>query len=108
MLSEAEWSAVSTRLGVSFLLAKGMDDASGLDPDTQMAAATVWRGYAMDRYQDLTGHRLESPWQLYLVRNADYGPNCASCSKPLRTPSASFCAACGLEASVSRPAVVQA
>ena len=108
MLSEDEWNAVSTRLGVPFSLAKGLDDASGLDPDTQVVAATVWRGYAMDLYQELTGQRLESSWHLNFVRNATYGPDCTGCGKPLRTSRAAFCVACGLEASVSTRVVVQA
>lgn len=108
MLSEVEWNAVATRLRVSFLLAKGMDYTCGLDRDAQQSAATVRRAYALDMYYELTGHRLQSPWLLYYVRDANYGPDCARCDKPLRTPRAAFCAECGLRLSVPTTAAEQA
>lgn len=45
-------------------------------------------------YKTLTGVELETPnaiWS-HMMR---YGPDCPRCEKPLRTPKARYCAACG-------------
>jgi hypothetical protein len=53
---------------------------------------------ALRLYQELTGHAEANPGAIWHHRISIYGPPCHSCGKPLRTPQASFCAACGARA----------
>ena len=54
---------------------------------------------ALDAYEDLCGVKLDNPDDLFFVRFSAYGRLCPQCSKPLRTPKAKLCAACGFELS---------
>lgn len=49
---------------------------------------------ALDLYEEITGLRETNFRALYHHRIAMYGPPCAHCGKPLRTPAARVCAAC--------------
>lgn len=51
----------------------------------------------LDEYERLTGFRETNPNAVWHHRLALYGPPCRVCSKPLRTPQASRCVACGAE-----------
>ena len=51
----------------------------------------------LDLYQRLTGMRETVPAAVMHHRISQFGPPCVKCSKPLRTPEAAFCAACGNE-----------
>ena len=53
------------------------------------------RSSALDLYFRLTGVRETNVNAIYHHRLSLYGPPCAWCGKPLRTPKAKFCAACG-------------
>jgi hypothetical protein len=53
------------------------------------------------RYRELTGFEETNPNAVWHHVTSLYGPPCASCGKPLRTPQARLCAACG--AQVTRP-----
>jgi hypothetical protein len=55
----------------------------------------------LDRYFELTGFRETNINAVWHHRLSLYGPPCEACGKPLRTPKASFCAACGAPASRS-------
>jgi hypothetical protein len=46
-------------------------------------------------YEQLTGFRETNPNAVFHHVASQYGPPCETCGKPLRTPNASFCAACG-------------
>ena len=48
-----------------------------------------------DAYEAATGVREESVSAILHHRLSRYGPPCSACGKPLRTPQASYCAACG-------------
>ncbi|NUO74784.1 MAG: hypothetical protein HOQ32_02100 [Lysobacter sp.] len=50
---------------------------------------------ALDKYLELTGFSETNVNALWHHHASLYGPPCAACGKPLRTPKASFCAACG-------------
>ena len=50
---------------------------------------------ALDLYERLTGFRETNPNALWHHRVSIYGPPCHNCGKPLRTPQAKLCAACG-------------
>ena len=52
---------------------------------------------ALDKYQSLTGTRLDHPDQLWGVRMRDYGSLCPNCNRLFRTPKAKMCAECGFE-----------
>jgi hypothetical protein len=49
----------------------------------------------LDYYRELTGFEETEPNAIMHHRIAQYGNPCEKCSKPYRTPQASFCAACG-------------
>ena len=46
-------------------------------------------------YEKMTGFAETVPAAIMHHRIADYGAPCEFCGKPLRTPKAAFCAACG-------------
>jgi hypothetical protein len=50
----------------------------------------------LDYYLGLTGFHETEPNAILHHRIALYGPPREQCGRPLRTPSASFCAACGM------------
>jgi hypothetical protein len=47
------------------------------------------------RYYQITGFRETNPAAIGHHRLSLFGPPCPSCGKPLRTPRAKWCAACG-------------
>lgn len=49
----------------------------------------------LEMYRLLTGFEETNPNAVMHHEVAQYGPPCPQCTKPLRTPQARFCAACG-------------
>ena len=49
----------------------------------------------IDEYERMTGIRVEHAKTALEHRLAAYGPDCTACGKPLRTPEAAMCIACG-------------
>ena len=49
----------------------------------------------LDAYERMTGFRETNIKAIWHHQLAQYGPACATCGKPLRTPQASQCMACG-------------
>jgi hypothetical protein len=49
----------------------------------------------LDYYYSITGFKETEPNAIMHHRIADYGSPCENCSKPYRTPVATFCPACG-------------
>lgn len=49
----------------------------------------------LNYYKQLTGFKETNPNAIMHHRIDLYGPPCECCSKPYRTPQATFCAACG-------------
>jgi hypothetical protein len=75
MLTDAEW----TRVRRAFESAPGAQRFNVL----------------LDGYEQITGYRETNPNAVFHHVLSIYGPPCRACSKPLRTPKAAFCAACG-------------
>ena len=95
MLDEAEFAEVSALLHASVRQIKGMP----LQRRRLPPAATTEELYkpGLDAFEQLTGYRETNPNAIMHRRIAMYGPPCASCGKPLRTPRARMCVACGAE-----------
>jgi hypothetical protein len=49
----------------------------------------------LELHEQLTGGQKSHPNAIMHHKLSDLGPDCPACGKPLRTPRASFCAACG-------------
>jgi len=86
MLDEAEWEQV----GPLFLHA-----AVDGRPVPLGERITANRDAALDAYERLTGFRETNAEALWHHRIFLYGPPCPACRKPLRTPQARYCPACG-------------
>jgi hypothetical protein len=83
MLDEVEYAHAFKLYGQAFEARKsGSDKTESFKP-------------LLDYYQSLTGLEIEVPNAIMHHRIAQYGPPCEACGKPLRTPKAAFCAACG-------------
>lgn len=64
----------------------------------------------LEMYRLLTGFEETNPNAVFHHEVAQYGPPCPQCRKPLRTPQARFCAACGLgqeDVAADTPPLVQ-
>lgn len=93
MLDEAEFAAVSTLYlgGGSSLkdVRRENPDLSGTD------LIHALHEPMRNAYEQITGMYETNENAIMHHRIALYGPDCTQCGKPLRTPRASFCAACG-------------
>lgn len=78
MLDEAEWQEIAS-------LMNG-------------AMNSEFRDLALDRFRQLTGHHETNINAIWHHRISLYGQPCGNCGKPLRTPKAKWCAACGTSA----------
>jgi hypothetical protein len=93
MLTDAEWEVISAALedGIEQIkVYRQMNNCSLAD-----ARATGFGQQALALYKEITGFSEENPDALFHHRLSIYGPICGSCKKPLRTPQATSCAACG-------------
>ncbi|MDQ1412529.1 MAG: hypothetical protein QOE07_1117 [Acidimicrobiaceae bacterium] len=80
MLDEDEWAEVSAVLSAARLPGEGPRER----PDK-----------VLEIYERFTGRREKNFNAVMHHRASHYGPPCQACGRPLRTPRASFCAACG-------------
>ena len=89
MLNEEEYTIASKLYVEGFKKIKaGMSRQEGFKP-------------MLDYYNNLTGFEETEPNAILHHRIEHYGPPCENCSKPYRTPLASFCAACGNKKTIS-------
>lgn len=79
MVDEDEWATVRPLLSFS----------SGVTRRDEYGAA------ALAKYHEFTGFEETNVNALWHHRASLYGSPCSGCGKPLRTPQANFCAACG-------------
>ncbi|WP_196787304.1 hypothetical protein [Burkholderia stagnalis] len=91
MLTEDEWLLVNPEAV--------FDQIKRYRKETGVTLAEAYRSNtglpALAAYERITGFRETNANALMHHRLKLYGPECTTCGKPLRTPIASFCAACG-------------
>lgn len=92
MLDEDEWALMEPALSEAAARIKRYRQEHDADLRTALPVAAK---DAFDLYERLTGRRETSLDTIRHHRAALYGPPCVHCGKPLRTPRASLCAACG-------------
>ncbi len=97
MLDEAEWTLVNEQLKAALQSIKSYRQEHGVALDAVPNYEQRF-AIALRLYEDLTGFHETNPNALYHHRLSLYGPPCKACGKPLRTPRATFCAACGASA----------
>ena len=96
MLEEHEWDLVEPHLANSIQQIKNYREKH----DCSLAVARA-QGYGLEAlrvYEQLTGYRETNADALWHHRISQFGPPCRVCDKPLRTASATICAACGAKA----------
>ena len=93
MLDEQEWAVIAPALTQSILDIQQIrkDQGIGLNEALQQPYGT----WALRLYHDLTGFHETDPAVIWHHRLSLYGSPCQACGKPLRTPQAKSCAACG-------------
>lgn len=93
MLDEREWGQLGPLLSNTIQQIKDYREEHNA---TLAQAKRVGHGAeALARYYEITGYRETNPNNLWHHRLSLFGPPCASCGKPLRTPRAKMCAECG-------------
>lgn len=98
MLDDTEWARMAPRMHARIQAIKDYRHAHGVGI---AEARKHVDGEVLDLYFEMTGFRetnAEGIWHHHL---SHYGPPCQTCGKLLRTPRASFCAACGATANPS-------
>lgn len=93
LLDETEWALLAPHLSNSIEELKAYRERTGVS--LAEAKAVAFGQTALALYAQMTGFQETNFNALYHHRRSLYGPDCAACGKPLRTPRASFCAACG-------------
>lgn len=99
MLEDHEWDEIEPLLRGAIRQIKRYREEHG----ASLAEARKF-GYgkeALERYFQITGFRETNADALWHHRWSDFGPPCKACGKPLRTPKAKLCAACGIAVTVS-------
>lgn len=101
MLDEVEWETVAP------LLSRMVTDAKGERGANQAAAfCDLIARHAqpvLDAFERLTGFVETNVNAVAHHRLSLYGPPCSRCGKPLRTPEARLCAACGQSSARQTP-----
>ena len=93
MLTEDEWRIMEPALnrGIANIQAYRARHGASLNE----AMHQGFGEHALRLYRELTGYAETNADAIWHHRVSIYGPPCQTCGKPLRTPRASFCAACG-------------
>ena len=93
MLDDDEWRVVEP------LLRNSMSDLKQYRQEHQVPFAEARDKAlglaALTKYRELTGFNETNINALWHHHASLYGPPCVACGKPLRTPQATLCAACG-------------
>ena len=106
MLDEAEYARVSEAYLCAFRSYQGQRPVLAAKfgpmdaPDIQARFRPM-----LEMYTELTGFDETNPNAILHHRIALYGSPCIACGKPLRSPRARFCAACGARVESAAPAI---
>ena len=93
MLDEAEYAEIDVLLTEGIEATQSFRRKHGL-PLERVDVNACFRP-ALDAFERLTGRKEANHLALYHHRLALYGAPCQACGKPLRSPKANMCAACG-------------
>lgn len=93
MLDEQEFQAVYELTGNALTKAKELRQKQNLSLEG-LSVDEVFRPMR-EKYKEIAGYDETNHNAIFHHRISIYGEPCKQCSKPLRTPRASFCAACG-------------
>jgi hypothetical protein len=93
MLTEDEWARMDPVINESIRDLKAFRQRN--DCSLADALRNPHGRDALDFYCAMTGMRETNVAAIWHHRLSLYGPPCQSCGKPLRTPRAKLCAACG-------------
>lgn len=93
MLDEEEWARLEPLLITSIENIQRYRRQHGVPLDAVPIPDMYWP--ALSLFQSITGVADIEPQALWHHRRSDLGPECAHCGKPLRSPQAKLCAACG-------------
>jgi hypothetical protein len=93
MLDEAEFSFVHDAYSIGVRAIKNYRQQHGVS--LQETPVEELHSPVREVYEELTGATGFGADQIMKHRLALYGPPCSNCGKPLRTPQAKLCAACG-------------
>ena len=94
MLDEDEWARLVPLLRTAIPDFMDTHRATGMGL-SEARSSGVFGARALALYRELTGFDETNLNALWHHRLSLYGPPCAACGKPLRTPRAKLCAACG-------------
>lgn len=100
MLDDDEWNLVAPLL--NDMIQQIKDYRKKYSCSLEEAQKAVGKD-ACKKYFEITGYEESNHLALYHHRLSLYGPPCDSCGKPLRTPQAKLCAACGNNAETVEP-----
>lgn len=93
MLDENEYKLISQILSGAVTTAKQNRIENNL-PVESLTIEEIFRPMRK-KYKELTGFEETNHNAIMHHRISIYGEPCTNCGKPLRTPKANFCAACG-------------
>jgi len=96
LLDEDEWNEIAPLLENRTRWIKEYRKETGCSIEEARKVEPVGQA-ALDKYESLTGLRLDHPDKLWGVRMQDYGSLCSKCTRPFRTAKAKMCAECGFE-----------
>jgi hypothetical protein len=92
MLDEEEWSRILPLLSMDIAAIKSYRTQHGASLSEALRAAQL---PGREEFERITGYREANPNAIWHHRASLYGPPCKHCGKPLRSPLAKHCAACG-------------
>ncbi len=93
MLEVHEWEKIAPLLSNPVSQIKRYREVHGV---SLAEARRGWGQEALAAYFEMTGFQETNVDALWHHRVNLFGPPCASCGKPLRTPMAKHCAECGM------------
>jgi hypothetical protein len=93
MLTEDEWEEVVPLLHRSIEDVQAYRARHGVT--LKVAMEEGFGQAALGKYEELTGFKETNVNAVWHHRASMYGAPCKACGKPLRTPQAKLCAACG-------------